>query len=174
MNIYEVQIPETVSDWIGPLQWILIGLALLWVALTAFSFFKRRAYNLSAVESSGGKEIKPDFLKVDPIARQEQIERGEEFTPSGEPGSGADPPPPVAKALSLTRIAGVFMAVSSFVSAVAFAFVRIEFIEAAWRKYSAWERFSVIIQEYPVGFGLAVVIILSAFVRMILTLRGNP
>ncbi len=142
MTTNEVRIPEAVSDWIGPLLWILIVLVLLWVALTAFGYIKRRAYNLSAVESAGGKEIKPDFLKVDPIARQEQIKRGEQFTPSGESGRGADPQPPVAKALSLTRIAGIFMAVSSFVTAVAFAFIRIEFIAAAWQKYSAWERFS--------------------------------
>lgn len=56
---------------------------------------------------------------------------------------------------------------------MAFAFVRIEVIEAAWQKYSPWERFSAIIQEYPAGFSFAAIIILAAFVRMILTLRGD-
>ena len=173
MNPHELQIPAAVADWMASLLWMLIVLALGWAALAALLHGKRRAYNLSPVETAGGKDIRPDFLKVDQAARQRQIDRGEAFSAGGDGLPEAAPRSTYDRALSLTRVAGIFVALSSFVMAVIFAFVRIEFIEATWQKYSAIERLAAILQQYPVGFGVAIVVIVNAFVRLILTLRGK-
>jgi hypothetical protein len=54
MNAHEMQIPAAVADWMAPLLGITILLALGWAALAVLLRFKRRAYNLSPVDSTGG------------------------------------------------------------------------------------------------------------------------
>jgi hypothetical protein len=170
MSAHELVIPAAVFDWLGPLLGVLMAVVVLWAVLAILSYLKRRAYGLSPVETGGRRDIKPDFLKVDHAARQAQVKRGERLAAEGAAG---EPAAQYAKALSITRIAGIFLAISTFVTAAVFAVMRIEIIEAAWQKYSVWERFVAIVEEYPVGFGIAAIIILQAFVRMVLTLRTN-
>jgi tetrahydromethanopterin S-methyltransferase subunit B len=49
--------------------------------------------------------------------------------------------------------------------------MRIELVNQTWQRFSAWERVHAIAVAYPVGFGFAVLTIVAALVRLILTVR---
>jgi len=162
----ENQIPSLVSSWVGALYVILIIAALLWLVMMAARYFHRRAYNLSPVESAGKGKTRPDFLSVDHEARGAQMAGGRAVE------APAQTPERYSRALGLARITATAMAFVSFLSAVLFSIMRIEAFEAAWQRVTAWERFVAIVQEYPVGFAIAVVLMMSAFVRLLRTVRS--
>ncbi len=163
----DYQLPPVVSHWLGLVFLALIVVVGLWIAFAIVGYFHRRSYNLSSMESTSGKVQGPDFLRVDYKARQAQIERGKAFDNTGRP----------AKAMSRARLVAFVTAFVSFLSTVAFSLVNIESLEERWRTISAWERLTLIAQEYPVGLTLAVILIAAAGVRLLLSLRpksANP
>src|SRR5262245_28301837 len=70
--------PSTADTLLGVFSWLVIIFAALWLLMSIIGYFHRRAYNLTLAES-GGRPIKPDFLKVDKKRRKDAIERGEEY-----------------------------------------------------------------------------------------------
>lgn len=158
-----VQVPPGVAAWIDTVILVFLGLFVLWVVLKAIGFALRRSYNLTPVATASSKDIRPDFLKVDRAAQEQLVERGREF---GKPAS-----PGLARALSLANFGVLLSGLVSFVSAAFLAFGRVEELDATWRKLSATDRFAAIVQSHPVGFAIALAMIVAALFRLVMTLR---
>ncbi len=158
-----VRIPAAVAGWVDTVMLIFLGLFVLWVVLKVIGYAMRRSYNLTPVATAGSKDIKPDFLKVDHAAQKQMIERGREFDRTASPA--------LAKALTATNIGVLLSGCVSFVSAAFLAFGRIQDLDTTWRDLSAKDRFAAIIQSHPYGFGIALIMIVAALARLLMTLR---
>lgn len=160
----DVRIPPAAGAWIDGVLIVFAGLFILWVVLKAVGFFVRRSYNLTPVATAGSRDVRPDFLKVDRGAQERMVERGRAFD--------APAAPALARA---TRFAGAGVVLSgaiSFVSAAFLAFGRIEELDATWRDLSVRDRFVTIVQSHPVGFGIALAMIVAALVRVAMSCRS--
>lgn len=164
----DYQLPAVVSHWVGTFYLVLIIAVVLWLACLAVRYFYLRAYNLSPVESASGDSPRPEFLNVDHQARAAQIERGQAFDASPDAEEGR-----YTRALTLTRMVATVMAFVSFLTAVLFSFMRIETLQKAWETFTVWQRFIAIVRQYPIGFAIAVLLIIFAFIRLIMTLRNT-
>jgi hypothetical protein len=162
-SLGEIQLPPAVAAWIDRAVYILLGLVLLWIVLKIIGFFMRRAYNLTAAETARSKNLKPDFLKVDHAQREELIERGRQFDLAHEP--------PVEKAATAARFGIILTALISFGSAAFFALGRIEDYDQTWHKLTAIKKFGAILKSHPVGFIIAILIVIGGLAQLIMTLR---
>jgi hypothetical protein len=162
-NLSEIQLPPAIAAWTDRLLYIFLGLILLWIVLKIIGYFMRRAYNLTAAATARSKNLKPDFLKVDRAQRQELIDRGKQFDLAYEPS--------VEKVATATRFGVVLTALISFGSAAFFAFGRVEEIDQTWHKLTAAHRFSLILQSHPVGFVIAILIVIGGLIQLVMTLR---
>jgi hypothetical protein len=158
-----IHVPPGVSAWIDRVMVVLVGLLILWVVLKVIGYVMRRSYNLTPVATASSKDIKPDFLKVDRAAQKQMIERGREFDRAS--------PQVVTRALGVTSFGLIASGVVSFVSAAFLAFGRIEELDSTWRNLSAKDRFVAIVVSHPVGFGIALAIIVAALARLMMSLR---
>jgi hypothetical protein len=162
-SLSEIQLPPAIAAWTGWFIYIFIGLVLLWIILKILGYFMRRAYNLTVAATKKSKNLQPDFLKVDQGQRQELIDRGKQFDLAHET--------PVEKVATATRFGVIFTALISFGSAVFFAFGRVEDYDQTWQKLAATRRFSAIIQAHPIGFIIAILIVIGGLVQLVMTLR---
>jgi len=157
-----IQVPPTTAAWIDRLMLVFLGLFILWIVLKAIGFAYRRSYNLTPVATAGSRDVRPDFLKVDREAQKRMVESGRGFD---------QPAPRLQTAVSLTRVGMVASGVVTLVSAGFLAFGRIEELDATWRTLSATDRFVAIVESHPVGFVIALAMIVAALVRFTMTLR---
>jgi len=158
-----IQVPPAVAAWVDLVILVFLGLFILWVVLKLIGFFLRRSYNLTPVATASSKDLKPDFLKVDHAAQKKLIERGREFDRAGSPG--------VARALRVANAGVIASGLVSFVSAAFLAFGRVEEFDKTWRTVAAKDKFVAIIQSHPIGFAIALAMIVAALVRMGMTFR---
>jgi hypothetical protein len=164
-SLSEIQLPPAVAAWTDRIVYILLGLALLWIILKIIGFFMRRAYNLTAAETTRSKNLKPDFLKVDHAQREELIERGKEFDLAHEQ--------PVEKAATAARFGVILSALITFGSAAFFALGRIEDYDQTWQKLTTINKFGAIIKSHPVGFIVAILIIIGGLTHLVMTMRNK-
>jgi hypothetical protein len=143
--------------------YIFLGLVLIWVVLKVIAYFMRRAYNLTPVGTAKSKNVKPDFLKVDHAQRDQIIDRGRQFDKAQEP--------PVETAARATKWGVVISAVASFAAAVFFALSRVPDYEEMWGRFSTWNKFLAIVLSHPVGFTIAVIMIIPGLFQLLSTLR---
>jgi hypothetical protein len=162
-SLGEIQLPPNIAAWTDRLLYLCIGLILLWIILKIIGYFMRRSYNLTVTATAHSKNVKPDFLKVDHGQRQELIDRGKQFDVAYEP--------PVEKAATAARFGVLFTAFVSFGSAAFFALGRVEDYDETWRKLTAFGKFGAILKSHPVGFVIAVLIVVGGLVQLVLTLR---
>ncbi len=158
-----IQVPPATAAWIDKVMLVFLGLFVLWVVLKAIGFFYRRSYNLTPVATAGSKDIRPDFLKVDRAAQKQMLDRGRSF--------GLPAAPPLEKAVWLTNTGMLASGLVTFVSAAFLAVGRIEEFDTTWRNLSAKDKFVAIVESHPVGFAIALAMILAAMVRLTMTLR---
>lgn len=159
------ELPPAVAAWTSLIFYIFIGLVLLWIVLKIIGFFYRRAYNLTPAATTGSKNLKPDFLKVDHAQRETLIAKGQQFDAAYNP--------PIVKATTAVQFGVIFTALVSFGSTVFFALSKIEDTDGTWQKLTAGHKFGAIVQSHPVGFVITLVIILGGLVQLIITLRKN-
>ncbi len=164
-DLGRVQIPAYVATWIDVVVLVFLALLILWIVLKVIGFALRRSYNLTPVATAGGKDIRPDFLRVDHAAQKQMIERGRAF--DAQPGAG------VARAASWASRGVIASGVISLVSAAFLALGRIEELDATWHRLSTKDRLVAIAQSHPVGFTIALAIVVAAAVRFAKTLRGS-
>jgi hypothetical protein len=158
-----VQLPPSTAAWIDRLLLVCIGLSILWIVLEVIGFAYRRSYNLTPVATTGSKDIKPDFLKVDRAAQERLLERGRDF---GRPAE-----PVARKAARLGSLGMIASGLVTLVSAAFLAFGRVEEFDATWRNLSAKDRFVAIVQSHPVGFTIALAMTVAAIIRFSMSLR---
>jgi hypothetical protein len=162
-SLSEIHLPPSVAAWTDRILYICIGLILLWIILKIIGYFMRRAYNLTAAETTKNKNLKPDFLKVDHAQRQELIDRGKQFDIAHEP--------PVEKVATAARFGVIFTALISFGSAAFFALGRVEDYDQTWHKLAAIDKFSAILKSHPIGFIIVILVIGAGLIQLVMTIR---
>ena len=159
-----VRIPPAAATWIDGAMLVFLALVVLWVILKAAGFFVRRSYNLTPVATAGSRDVRPDFLKVDRAAQEQRVERGRAFDAARTPA--------LTRATRLAGAGVILSGLVSFVSAAFLAFGRVEEFDATWRNLSVQDRFTAILESHPVGFGIALAMVVAALVRVALTFRA--
>ncbi len=159
----EIQLPPGITAWIDLFLYIFLGLVLLWIVLKIIGYFMRRAYNLTVAATTSSKNLKPDFLKVDHAQRQELIDRGKQFDLAHEL--------PVEKVTTAARLGVIFTAFISFASAAFFALGRVEDYDQTWHKLAAGRKFTLILRSHPIGFIIAIVIVVAGIIQLVMTLH---
>lgn len=158
-----VHVPPATAVWIGRVMFVFLVLFILWVVLKVIGLAYRRSYNLTPVATASGKDIKPDFLTVDRNRQKEMLARGAEF--------GREPSTGLTTAERLTRVGMIVSGLLTLVTAVFLAFGSVEEFDVTWRNLSAKDRFVAIVQAHPVGFTIALAMVLAALIRFTMTLR---
>ncbi len=161
-DLGRIQIPAPVAAWINTVVLVFLGLLILWVVLKVIGFALRRSYNLTPVATAGSRNVRPDFLKVDHAAQKQLLERGRDFDRAR---------PAMARAMSVASAGVIASGIISLVSAAFLALGRIEELDATWQRLSTRERFVAIIESHPVGFAIALAIVVAASVRFLKTVR---
>jgi hypothetical protein len=164
-DLARIQIPAPVAAWVNTILLVFAGLLILWIVLKVIGFALRRSYNLTPVATARSEDVRPDFLEVDHAAQKQMIERGHEFDRARTAG--------VARAASMASIGVIASGAISLVSAAFLAFGRVEELDATWQRLSTKDRFIAIVQSHPVGFTIALAIVLAATARFVMTLRRS-
>jgi hypothetical protein len=125
----------------------------------------RRAYNLTPVGTAKSKNIRPDFLKMDHAARDEMVRKGKQFDIAQMAGVG--------KATTAISVGAGVSGCLSFLIAAFLAVGNIPGYEETWNRFSTPEKFLAIVQNHPIGFLIAVIVIVASLLRLIPILRGN-
>jgi hypothetical protein len=162
-DLARTELPASTAAWINTILLVFAGLLILWIVLKVIGFALRRSYNLTPVATAGSKDVRPDFLKVDRGAQAQMIERGRAFDRMRTPG--------VTRAASMASVGVIASGLISLVSAAFLAFGRVEDLDATWQRLSTRERFLAIVQSHPVGFTIALAIVVAAMARFVMTLR---
>jgi hypothetical protein len=156
-------LPPAVAAWIDRVMLVFLGLFILWVVLKVIGFAVRRSYNLTPVATASSKDIKPDFLTVDHKAQKQMSERGREFDRATSRG--------VVTAATVTNWGVLASGLVTLASAAFLAIGRIEEFDATWQKLSTKDKFVAIVLSHPVGFAIALAMIVAALYRLIKTVR---
>lgn len=162
-------------DRIPPDAWPLLDLlfkatiaaAAIWLALSLFVYWRRRAANLTPVTApSRSKAAQPDFLNVDHAARREAIERGEAFERQLEIREAEERRTAAAAALKpattgrrLAKIVTFIMSVFTLGTAVVGSIMDVSRMSGHLEQLSAPERLMEIIRAHPIGTAVVVTVI---------------
>jgi hypothetical protein len=144
------------------LQYGLVAVGAAWMAAEGVRSAHRRAYNLTKAETTGDKPIDPSFTKVDHEARKAALERGDAYARE-RAAAAAGPAAPAGRLAPWGRIARL---TSKVVAAGIVALVPPTASGIASRD---GVNFGVVdlAQKYPVGIGLAVVVLVISLVQLV-------
>ena len=172
--------PETLNQ-IPPEAWPLIDLLFnitmvsvaIWLAITIFVRWRRSASNLTPVNAAGkNKNAQPDFLKVDQSARSEAIERGESFDKEIERRERAEAraaarahQPRGTVSERLARFVSFFMSLFTLATMIFGAIFQVTRMGDMMREYSTTERILTVIQNHPISFTIAGLVIVFQIYR---------
>ncbi len=138
----------------------------VWMACAVFIWWRRSASNLTTISSMNvNRKAQPDFLSQDQKARAEAIKRGERFDEElerrerEEEKEGRRKKRREAPASRWARLISLFMALFSLATMVSGTIFQVSIMGAYWEKYSASERVLTMIQKYPLGVGVTVLVI---------------
>ena len=180
---------QNVLDRVPPDAWPLIDrliqitvvVAAIWLALSVFVWWRRRAANLTPVTAARrSKSAQPEFLKVDHDARRAAIERGEAFErqleirEAEEARAAMAALAPATTAGRLARIAALVMSLFTLVSIVIGAMLNIGRMGELMQQYSSAERIAAVIRNHPVGTAVLVLVILAALYQFFQERRWRP
>ncbi len=145
----------------------------IWLAITVFVVWRRRASNLTPVHAaSRSGRAQPDFLKVDQKAREAAIRRGELHDTALDERDAAEERAakaaaakaergPVTFAQRIAGLAAFMMSVFTLISIVVSSVFTIVRMGEYVGEYTAWERIAAIILQHPIAFSICVMIILA-------------
>ncbi|MEM6651945.1 MAG: hypothetical protein AAGA72_01790 [Pseudomonadota bacterium] len=172
--------PETLNQ-IPPEAWPLIDLlfnitmvsVVIWLAITVFVWWRRSASNLTPVNAADkNKTAQPDFLKVDQRARSEAIERGESFDKEIERREREEAraaarahQPRGTVSERLARFVSFFMSLFTLATMIFGAIFQVTRMGDMMREYSTTERILTVIQNHPISFTIAGLVIVFQIYR---------
>lgn len=143
-----------------------IGLVVLggaWLAAEGVRAAHRRAYNLTKAETTPGSEaLQPSFTKVDHGARKAALERGDAYA-AARAAAEADP---VASGKKLPPWGKVVRMASQVVAATIVALVP-PTANGIARREGLEVSLTDVAQRYPVGVGLALVVLVISVVQLV-------
>lgn len=147
----------------------------IWLATTVFVIWRRSASNLTtSSDATPNRKATPDFLSVDKEARKEAIKRGEAFDRKLDKQEKEEAAEELRKERSketrisrLARLVSLFMALFSLATMISGTVFQVTFMGQIWEKYSASERLMKVVQDYPVGVAVTVLVIVYNLVSYI-------
>lgn len=151
-------LPQWLTSWLGVLNTGLIILAVIWLVLAVWGWYRRRSYNLTVVESARARGLTPDFLRPQQTST----------------APAATTPPPRRPLERLSRIAVVLFALANLITAASGAIARIDTLQsrAEWfYRLSTGERGLTILAHYWFGIGVALLVIIVEALRSFGLLR---
>lgn len=172
--------PETLNQ-IPPEAWPLIDLLFnitmvtvaIWLAITVFVWWRRSASNLTPVNAaSKNRKAQPDFLNVDSKARAEAMERGETFDKEIERREREEARvearkhrPRTTVSQRLARFVSFFMSLFTLATMIFGAIFQVSRMGSMMREYSTTERIVTVVQDHPISFTVAGLVILFQVYR---------
>ena len=149
----------SLPPWQEALLWGTVAVAAIWIALSIFVQLRRKASNLTPVNSpSAKKSAQPDFLKVDHKARESQIKRGEAFEKNLDAREAAEARA-VQKATLWSRLAGLATLLFSVFSLLATISGVIFQVDRMGATFSQSDRLVELFQRYPIPFAVCAFVI---------------
>ncbi len=179
---------QNVLDRVPPDAWplvdrliqITVGVAALWLALSIFVYWRRRAANLTPVTAPRpNKHAQPDFLNVDHKARAEAIERGEAFereleAREAEEARLAASLGGATNAGRLARLASVVMSVFTLTMMILGSIMNIGKMGELMQQYSTGERIAAVVRNHPIGTAVIAVVVAAALFQFFNERRWRP
>lgn len=162
---------EQTLEQIPPEAWPIVDLlfnvtmaaAGVWLAITAFVIWRRHASNLTPVNAAErSQKAQPDFLKVDRKAREEAIERGDNYEKVLDRRDVAEAASRLKPAKSAQKMAGftaLVMSIFSIMSVVSSSVFTVTSSGQMAGEFSTWERARAIAENHPIALTVCVVII---------------
>lgn len=159
-------------DQIPPEAWPLITLmlnatmavAIIWLLITVFVWWRRQASNLTPVQAAGKtRAAQPDFLRVDKEARAEAIARGEAFDETldkREREAARGGRRPVTFAGRMASLLSLVMSLFTLATMIYGAIFQVSRMGSLMEQYSSVERIGAVIANHPIAFSVTALIIL--------------
>ena len=160
---------------IPPEAWPLVELLLnttmvsvaIWIAVTIFVWWRRRASNLTPVNAAQANDnAAPDFLSVDKKARDQAEKRGEAFDKALEEEERAAAMAAArggrTQRTMSQRLAGLlsfFMSLFTLATMIFGAIWQVSRMGQLMEEYSTVERIATVVQNHPVSFSVAALVI---------------
>ncbi|MEO9970858.1 MAG: hypothetical protein ABJG15_13745 [Hyphomonadaceae bacterium] len=160
-------IPSEAWPLIEALFNIVMAVTGVWLAWTAFIWWRRSASNLTTASGAiPNKKAAPDFLSVDEKARKEAIKRGESFDKELSRREREDEKAQKKAALKnetpigrIGRLISFGMAMFSIATMISGTVFQVSIMGRYWEQYSASERLLAVIQNHPIGVTVTVLVI---------------
>lgn len=181
---------QNVLDRVPPDAWplvdrliqITVGVAAIWLALTIFIYWRRRAANLTPVTAPRpNKHAQPDFLNVDHKARREAIERGEAFEQQLQEREAEEARRAEMVALGsatsagrLARIASLVLSVFTLLTMIVGSILNVGKMGELMQNYSTGERIVAVIRAHPIGTAVIVLVVAAALFQFFNERRWRP
>lgn len=181
---------QNVLDRVPPDAWplvdrlfqITVGVAAIWLALTIFIYWRRRAANLTPVTAPRpNRDAQPDFLNVDHKARREAIERGEAFDRQLEEREAEEARRAEMVALGsatsagrLARIASLVMSLFTLATMVIGSIANVGKMGEMMQQYSSGERILAVVRAHPIGTAVIVLVLAAALFQFFTERRWRP
>ncbi len=167
------RVPPEAWPFIDRLFEATVAVAAIWLALSIFVYWRRRATNLTPVTAPRrSKKAQPDFLEVDHKARRAAMERGEAFERELQAREAEEARSGEAAGLRtamtgtrLAKLATIIMSVFTLVTMIVGSILNIGKMGELMQTYSTTERIAAVIREHPVGSTVAVIVIVAGIYR---------
>ena len=138
---------------------VLTVFAVIWLVLWIYKSIRAKSLNLTDMQTVDDASARPDFLKVDHAKRDAALKAAEVF----DRHVAQRDAPPVDKAVNkyclLAKAVTIVFAIASLATGVIGAVTRVKEYDEAVKKYGIWDNFVELVNAYPVGFVVAVVVI---------------
>ncbi|MDB4778103.1 hypothetical protein OAG68_01475 [bacterium] len=158
-------IPENWSIDVDLLISVTVGVALIWLALTIFIYWRRSSTNLTPVDvPKANPDAQPDFLSVDKKKQKAALKRGDEYArqlaKANQENRDPSQPTPVRWLRKAAGYAALFLAMV-LVATVAMGCIWPDsYVGELLSEYSAENRLADIIQSNPISLIVALLVIL--------------
>lgn len=176
------RIPPDAWPLIDRLFEITVAVAAIWLALSLFVYWRRRAANLTPVTAPGkNKAAQPDFLNVDHEARKAAIERGEAFERQLEAREAEEARSAERVALGtattgrrLAKIASLVMSLFTLGAVIVGSIGNVGRMGEYMQQLSAPERIIEVIRSHPIGTAVLVLVIAAAVYQYVHERKWRP
>lgn len=144
---------------------ITVGIALVWLALTIFVYWRRASTNLTPVDvPSVNPDAQPDFLRVDKKKRKAALKRGDDYVRELEQANRKPSHPIRSQPLGwIKTILGyaVFALAAILIGTVAAGCIWPDsYVGQLLSEYSAENRLADIVQSNPISLIVALLVVL--------------
>ena len=174
-----IAVPQEAWPLINTLFNIVMAVTGVWLAWTAFIWWRRSASNLTTMSgATPNRKATPDFLSVDEKARKEAIKRGESFDKELDRREREDEKA-LAKAARkdetvigrIGRLVSFGMALFSVATMISGTVFQVSIMGRYWEQYSASERLLAVIQNHPIGVTVTVLVIVYNIVNFVMNYK---